>query len=197
MIPPFLFALIEAPLNRILQMDPAAASRLQALERSSIEIHITSIPAPVRLAVYGGRLQFELSDSAPDVKLSGDLLAFVQAKMSAGQLRAGQLQIAGDIAAAQRWQQLFADLKPDWEEELSRYVGDAVARQLALLLQQLQVWSRDSLAQLGKMSAEYVQEEARWVVSGAELQHFCQDVDSLRDDVERLLAKAGAKGLRP
>lgn len=39
------------------------------------------------------------------------------------------------------------------------------------------------------MAAEYLTEESRDVVPRAELEAFYDDVDALRDDVERLAAK--------
>jgi ubiquinone biosynthesis protein UbiJ len=50
-------------------------------------------------------------------------------------------------------------------------------------------WSRSTVNNLGADIGEYLQEERRDVVSGAEIDVFSQQVDRLRDDVDRLEAR--------
>ena len=199
MIATLLTPLLENAINKVLQMDPAALPRLQALEGSSLALHIKPLPSAICLRVIDARLCLETSgaDCAETcaVTISGDLSSFIESKLNPNQIRAGQLQISGDIGSAQRWQQLFADLQPDWEESLSRYVGDIAAHQIANGLRGLQQWSSASLQHLASSAAQYAQEERGWIVSAPELKHFINDVDALRDDVERLLAKARSKGI--
>ena len=63
--------------------------------------------------------------------------------------------------------------------------GVQVARALAAGLRQARVAGRN----LAESAAEYVTEESRDVVPRAELEAFHDDVDALRDDVERIAAK--------
>ena len=60
-----------------------------------------------------------------------------------------------------------------------------LAKAVAAGLKQAQVVGRN----LAETGAEYVTEESRDVVSKAELEAFHDDVDALRDDVERIAAK--------
>lgn len=185
--------LMEAPLNRLLQMDPAVPARLQALESSLLRLEIAPLNKPIQFQVSAGRLLFSLSEATPDVTLRGELQAFVDAQLNDGVIRPGQLQISGDIAAAQKWQQLFADLQPDWDEALSVYVGDLTAHEIGKYLRALRAWAQAALAHNLSSAAQYIQEEAMWVVSKPELQSFYNEVDRLRDDAERLLQKAQTK----
>ncbi len=196
MIPLLLFPLFESALNRVLQLDPAAASRLQALNNTSLAIQIKPIEKPIRFIVLEGKLCLENADTPPTVTISGELSSFVEAHLNKDQVRAGLLQISGDIGAAQRWQLLFSDLQPDWEEKLSEFVGDIAAHQIGNVLRSLQAWGKSSVAHVMSSAAQYAQEERNWIVSRNELSHFYKDVDRLRDDAERLFAKARQKGIR-
>jgi len=195
MIPILLYPLFETAINRVLALDPAVAPRLAALQNSSLAIQIKPFEKPLRFIALDGKLCLENSEAPPTVTIAGDLSAFIEAQMNKESMRAGLLQISGDIGAAQRWQQLFADLQPDWEEKLSQYVGDIAAHQIGNVLRALQAWSKSSVDHLMSSAAQYAQEERGWIVGAAELDHFHRDVERLRDDAERLLAKARQKGI--
>jgi ubiquinone biosynthesis protein UbiJ len=53
----------------------------------------------------------------------------------------------------------------------------------------LKKWSKSAADNLADDVGEYLQEESRDVVSGAEMGMFNQQVDKLRDDTERLKAR--------
>lgn len=195
MIPILLFPLFETAINRVLQLDPAAASRLAALQNSSLAIHIKPFEKPIRFVVLDHKLCLENASTTPTVTIAGDLSSFVEAHFTADQLREGLLQVSGDIAAAQRWQQLFSDLQPDWEQQLATFVGDLAAHQIAVVVRALHAWGKSSAIHLMSSATQYAQEERRWVVSADELRHFYRDINTVRDEAERLLAKARQKGI--
>ncbi|MCW0417481.1 Ubiquinone biosynthesis accessory factor UbiJ [Xanthomonas sacchari] len=64
-------------------------------------------------------------------------------------------------------------------------LGVQVANAARSALQQ----ARRSAQDLAQSAAEYVTEESRDVVARAELEAFYDDVDVLRDDIERLAAR--------
>ena len=71
-------------------------------------------------------------------------------------------------------------------------LGVQVANAFASALKQARVLAGNGAETL----AEYVTEESRDVVPKAELNAFHDDVDVLRDDVERLAARIGRLGAR-
>jgi ubiquinone biosynthesis protein UbiJ len=77
----------------------------------------------------------------------------------------------------------------DWEEHLSRLVGDIAAHRLVSVFNEVINWSASATSNLTDDVSEYLQEESRDVVSGPEMDIFFQQVDRLRDDTERLLAR--------
>lgn len=196
MLPMPMLQLLEPALNKVLALDPATAVRLPALAGKPLKVVLTPLNNSITLKVESDQLRFAGNDEPAAITLTGSLQDFLQAAANRGELAAGSLQVQGDVGAAQRWQQFFSDLQPDWEEELSKYLGDIAGPQLANLLRAVTTWLKQALSQLQQTSVEYLQEESRLLVAPAELQAFLAEVDRLRDDAERLLQKSRLQGVK-
>ncbi|MFN4291021.1 MAG: SCP2 domain-containing protein [Permianibacter sp.] len=196
MLPLPMLQLLEPALNKVLALDPATAVRLPALAGKPLKVVLTPLNSGITLKVESDQLRFAGNDEPAAITLTGSLQDFLQAAANRGELAAGSLQVQGDVGAAQRWQQFFTDLQPDWEEVLSQYLGDIAGPQLANLLRAVTTWLKQALSQFQQASVEYFQEESRMLVAPAELQAFLAEVDRLRDDAERLLQKARLQGVK-
>ena len=196
MLPLPMLQLLEPALNKVLALDPASAVRLPALTGKPLKVVLSPLNSSITLKVDNNQLRFAGSDEPAAITLTGSLQGFLQAAANRGEMAAGSLQVQGDVGAAQRWQQFFTDLQPDWEEELSRYLGDIAGPQLANVLRAVTAWLKQALLQFQQTSVEYLQEESRMLVAPAELQAFLAEVDRLRDDAERLLQKARMQGVK-
>jgi ubiquinone biosynthesis protein UbiJ len=84
---------------------------------------------------------------------------------------------------------LLDNLDIDWEEQLSRVVGDVAAHQVGNVVRSAMAWGKQALDTLGRDAAEYFQEESEDLVRPAEVSEFLDQVDVLRDDAERLAAR--------
>jgi len=104
-------------------------------------------------------------------------------------IRDGSLDLTGDAATAQAFQQLLTHAKPDVEEELSGVIGDAAAHTLGQFARGVGRWARETRSIMRDNIREYLQEESRDVPSRYEVERFSKDVDVLRDDVDRLAAR--------
>jgi ubiquinone biosynthesis protein UbiJ len=128
----------------------------------------------------------------PDCVLRGTPLALARmgaSRQKEEQLFSGEVQIEGDTHLAQAFGDLLGGLEVDWEEQLSRLVGDAAARQVGNRVRAAERWGRRAGDSLTEDVKEYLQEEARLLPGRYEIQAFLDDVDHLRDDVERLTAR--------
>ena len=127
-------------------------------------------------------------DAEPDVVITGSLVTLA---LMAGEdsIRDGSLDLAGDAATAQAFQQLLAHAKPDVEEELSGVIGDAAAHTLGEFARGVGRWARETRSIMRDNIREYLQEESRDVPSRYEVDRFSKDVNVLRDDVDRLAAR--------
>ncbi|MBM4217673.1 MAG: hypothetical protein FJ178_07510 [Gammaproteobacteria bacterium] len=89
----------------------------------------------------------------------------------------------------QRYRDLGLLLKPDLEEELSRLIGDSPAHRLAALARGALAFGRRSADTTVRNAAEYFAHETRDLVPRAEAEVFLNDVDQLREGVDRTAAR--------
>ena len=101
----------------------------------------------------------------------------------------GKLRIEGDADLARRLQRLAERFDPDWQQPFASVFGDVIGVQIANALRAGLRHARDAGGAFASNAAEYVTEESRDVVGRDELNAFHDDVDNVRDDVERLAVR--------
>ena len=185
---------IEQSINTLLKMDPAARSRLArdhgrviALNLRGLELTLYFVPGHDGLLQLLGSMEGE-----PDCTFSGsplDLIRSGDKEAGAGQLFAGHVSITGDTGLAHNFGATLANLDIDWEEQLSRFTGDIAAHQLGRGTRGLASYLEQSKQTLESNLAEYLTEEARLLPHPYEVEEFLNEVDRLKDDTERLLAR--------
>jgi ubiquinone biosynthesis protein UbiJ len=99
---------------------------------------------------------------------------------------AGEVTFAGLEADVREVRALIGGFEIDWEEHLSRVVGDVIAHQIGNAVRGAARWFDQSAKSLLADAGEYVRFEANQVPSAAELDRFRQDVDALRQRVDAL-----------
>lgn len=185
---------LELALNRALALDEDTRAGLQALHGQRVALTLTSPPLALQVEVDGDALRVGPVDAAhePDLGVRTTLAGLLgQIPMFRNDAAApvGKLRIEGDAELARRLQQLAQRFDPDWQQPFVAVFGEVIGVQVAKAvsagLKQAQVVGRN----LAGSAAEYVTEESRDVVPRAELEAFHDDVDALRDDVERIAAK--------
>jgi len=188
---------LEAALNHVLALDPATQSALQALDGRHVQLALDAPPLALQLTVREGRFVVgpvprEANDE-PDLAVRGTLggllsqLPFL--KSDAGTPKVGKLRIAGDAELARQLQKLAEGFDPDWAKPFADAFGDVIGVQIANALRSALRFGRDTAGKFARNSAEFLTEESRDVPARAELDAFHDDVDALRDRVERLAAK--------
>jgi ubiquinone biosynthesis protein UbiJ len=104
-------------------------------------------------------------------------------------MSSGSVQIEGDTTLAQQFAKALGGLDVDWEEQAARVLGDPIAHQVGQAMKGLSDWGRQTSRTLTADLKEYLEEEGRLVPTRYELDAFLAEVDTLRDDVERLEAR--------
>ena len=181
---------LEAILNRGVRASTDAAKRCRALEGSSFRLEIEGLDVGVTLVSRGGRL--ELSERAEaDAKLSGRPLSLARLAATGDEdvLRSKAVRVSGDPLVAQDFRELIRIAAPDFEEELSRLVGDLAARRLASVARDLAGWGLDAADRLSRDVAEYLQEESHNLPARVEVEAFLDRVDATAEAFERLEAR--------
>jgi len=172
--------------------------RAQALARQLdgrvMSLLVEGTPVTVFLRAEGGRVVLTpRHDGATDASISGTPIALLAlaGPRGEGALRGGGVRIEGDADVAQRFRDLLAETRPEFEEELSRVVGDVAARRVANFARDLVEWGRRASGSFAGSVAEYLQEEGRDLPTRTEVEEFLAGVDRLRDDAERLETRLG------
>jgi len=193
--------LLEAVLNRALTLDEPTHAQLGALEGRRIGIELTGTPLALAIEVQQGRLQVGPHwQAASNLNLRaapGSLLAFALRRGDDSAPTPGKVDISGDAELARRVEKLLRGFRPDIEEAFAKTFGDVIGVPLARALHSAFDWSRESAEALLRDSADFLRDESRDLVAAAEMDQFLDDVDGLRDRVERLatrVALAAARG---
>lgn len=187
-----LAAVLESALQQYLQQDPfalqqcaALAGKIIALEVRDLGLRLFFLPNPDGVQVLGH------CEQTPHTWLSSTLAGF--ARMAIGSqedaLFGGAVEIRGDTEIGQAFQDILAGVELDWEEQMSRLTGDVFAHQTGKLVRNGRHYLGLTQATVEQNLSEYLQEEARLLPAGIEMQHFLDDVDRLRNDTERLAAR--------
>ena len=191
---------LDAMINRYLLLDPEIAQKISAFEGRVIAIELVGLNKKFYLLPQGSAEDtcIKLSEhyeGEPDTVLKGTPVALFKMGIAsdvAPMMLKGEVEISGDMRLGREFKKLLAEMDVDWEESLASLIGDAPAHQLTRVAKQFTRWAGKAKQSIVADISEYLQEESRDVVAGAELEMFYQDVDELRDDVGRLQARVDA-----
>ena len=177
-------------LNRAVALDPELPAQLRPLEGRRLEFHLTAPPLAFAATLREGRFEIGpvASEEESDLSLSTSLGALFS-QLLPGRDAAptvGRMRISGDAELARLLQGLGQRYDPDIEGLFVSVFGDVLGVQLARAVKQGLDAVREGGKAFARDGAEFLTEESRDVVAKAELESFHDDVDGLRDAVERL-----------
>lgn len=188
----FLPALTRA-LNHYLKLDVDSASRLALLEGKAITIEILPFHFTFQCVFTQQQVKIKTDDLQPaDTHLSGTplpMLSVMASKNHRQRFFADDIRIEGNAEVGQLVMALFDDLHIDWEDQLSHYLGDVSAYQVGRLLRGIGKWLQDTEKCVTQDVNEFIHEEALWFPTRVALDDFFHDVDTLREEVDRIEAK--------
>lgn len=186
-------SMLTAAFNRYLSLDPEAPEKLKNFDGKLICIEIRGLNKNLYLSINDNQVTVvkDIADE-PDTIISGSPAALFKLGLhrdSAPLFFSGEVEIRGDTRLGRSFKSLLAEMEIDREEYLSRVVGDIAAHRIVGVFHELGKWNRAAANNLADDVGEYLQEESRDIVSGAEIDMFNQQVDILRNDVDRLEAR--------
>lgn len=185
----FITSVLEDAGNRYLRLDPATLARLGDLQGRVLRMSFTDLDVSLYMLPSEAGLRLAAEHPAePDVTLSGRLPAFARLGLGAdtGLFFSGDLSVSGDVELGHRFQRILQQVDIDWEEQLSRVVGDVAAHQFGNLARAARTWQRQAFDVLGRDLAEYLQEERRDLAQRHQVEGYLHRVDELRADADRL-----------
>ncbi len=189
-----LLAIVEIIGNRLAQLDDKLLEGFESLQGKSIAIEIIDLQQTI--ICYPGAAGIRLSMQEPaddvDATIRARLIALLnlatQSEKVSTSIQEG-ISFHGDVAVAQRLQKLLANVDIDWEEVLSKQLGDVAGVQVYRLLSQAKSVVEQSVNSILQSGSEYMQEEVRVTPAPVELERMRADVTRLRHDVDRSEAR--------
>lgn len=186
-----LFAPIASEIGgRLLQTDPATLRRLSELEGkvisldfSGTDIHVFMFPSAdgIRMSDdWEGEVDVHMSGKPSDLIKMG---AAGKAPVTPGKVN---VRIEGDLHVGQQFKKILDDMQIDWEELLSQYIGDVAAYHSSKILRSIGTHLRQAVITTAQNASEYARFEARLIPADWRVQEFIDDVDKLREDVDRI-----------
>ena len=185
---------IETSLNTLVEMDGRAAGRLARFHGQVVAIALRGTGITLyfvpddqgRLQLYGGY------EGEPDALIEGsplDLMRASDSERGSAELFAGNVRMQGDTELAHRFSEVLGSLDIDWEEELSRYIGDIGAHEVGRAVREARTQGKRVGAISTQNLSEYLTEESRLLPHRYEFDAWQEDVETTRDDLERLIAR--------
>ncbi len=192
-IKPILTGILESALNQYLSLDEDASLFITPIESKVIAINIQPFNETLYLCPTTDKIQvLEQYHDKVDTTISGTISALGQMGLSATPMSAvfaGEVTIEGDTQTAHKFQQLFDQLDIDLEEKLSRFTGDIIAHKMGNIFRSGYQWTEESMQTFKLNCKEFLQQETRDLPANPEADIFYQQVDTIRSDYDRLLAR--------
>lgn len=206
--PPMAAAGLEAIANRLLALDADLAEGIEELSGRVLEVHVEGVDWRFQLHAKGARIGVvaledcgdsgDLGDprdpgaATADVVVRGppfSLLRLCASAESIDGVLPADVSISGDVELVEKLSSLARRANVDWEEPLAKVLGDALGHEVARGLRGFASWARTATETIALDIGEYVREERRATPSRLEVEDLANDIEVLRDDVERLEAR--------
>lgn len=174
-----------AALNHLLQGASWARARLAPFAGRAARLSLPPFRLDFLVAADGTLMAPGTASEDCDVEIAlpveTPLLALRGAEAVAKATR-----ISGSAEFADALGLVLRNLRWDFEEDLSRAVGDIAAHRIAGLLRAFGAWHQQATRKLAENIAEYLSEERPTLVNQGALNAFSADVNRLSDDLTRV-----------
>jgi ubiquinone biosynthesis accessory factor UbiJ len=177
-------------LNHLLRQQRPARELLRPLAGRTACIRAGPLALRFEIATDGSVLA---SDAEPHVTIDVDARALA-AGLSEPAAILRDAHVDGDAGLAQALSRVVDQLRPDLEEDLSRFVGDAAAVRIVAALKAIQSGASDTGARAARQLADYLAGERAWLASRGPFERFIAEVSELAQAAERLAERAGRLG---
>ena len=194
---PFLSA-VETAINAWLKLDDEALPRFAELDSKIIRLHITGLdinlyffPSATGIQILGN-YPSEEDGGVVDATIHGSPMALIRLSTSnnAGEsMLKSDVEIDGDMHVAEKFSAILKDVDIDWEELLSKLVGDIIAHQAGQTVRGATSWFKETAEAMKLNTGEYISEESKLSPAESEIRDYLEQVDDIRMGVDRLEAR--------
>ena len=172
-----------ALLNRTLVREKWARDKLAAFAGRSARFDAAPLALTLRVTDEG---MFASADEGEPAVIIGVAFSSLPLAMFNPQAAMKDVRLSGDAEFAQALAFVLQNLRPEPEEEISRFIGDAAAQRLVQFMRaSASQWKQIAESMLDN-TAQYVVIENPMVVGRDDLESFNRGVSELRDAVARM-----------
>jgi ubiquinone biosynthesis protein UbiJ len=189
-------ASIETSLNAWLRLEGKTLPKFNTMQGKIICLHIKGLelklyflPDQNDIAVMGNYV------GEPDTTIKGAPMTLIRLGVSTNSgktLLDSDASIEGDTQLGAEFSRILSEVKIDWEDLLSKFVGDIIADQAGQATYTGREWLKERHQAIQSNTSEYLIEEAQLTPAAEEVNYYLDQVDELRMSVDRLEAKINA-----
>jgi ubiquinone biosynthesis protein UbiJ len=183
-----LLAAGQRMLNEQIRASTAARERMQSLDGKCFAVAISGTDLRVVAEAKDGEMWLSFgADGDADVELNASAIDLFKLARSATltDLKDSGAKLNGDLHVAESFADLLRLAMPEPEAALADWIGDMPAHALGRISRGLVGFTRRAHHAFEQNLAEYLQEENPTLIPPALATRFADEVDRLRDDVER------------
>jgi ubiquinone biosynthesis protein UbiJ len=188
--------MISTMINAALASDPDTAEKLNKHHLKKMRINLLPLKISFLCEIKENKIALStLNDQQPldsvDAEITGTPLNLLSLLLNKNQKldQLKNIKITGDVLWVQELEKIFSSLNIDLEEKLSHLIGDTAAYTVFQGASSIKQFFTNTCKRNAANLKEYLEDEKRLVVSRIETRDFCNDVDDLRHQLERLEAK--------
>ena len=172
-------------LNHLLSGADWARDRLRPFAGRHLCLSLPAVQVVLVVDADGYFAASAQADAAADVRIELSPAAGMRMFEGVeGMLR--EARIEGNAEFAQEIGFVLRNLRWDYEEDLSRLMGDIAARRLSTSAGGFLRWQRDAIQRLSENALEYLTEEQPVLVKQDDLQNMARDVRALETALDAL-----------
>jgi ubiquinone biosynthesis protein UbiJ len=180
-------ALSTRLLQHLISQNSWANNLLRTFAGKAVQFNVSFISASL-VILENGNLAIAGETNIPDatVTIPPSILLRLLAKDENANR---QIKIEGDTHLAAELAKVFANMRWDYEDDLSNLIGDIPANKIGTFSRDAANSMKETCINLAEMLSEYWQEEMPLIAKKRNVEQFNSDVDTLRADVARFEKK--------
>ena len=180
-------ALSTRLLQHLISQNSWANSLLQPFAGKSMQFNVSFISASLVILENGNlSIAGETNIADATITIQPSLLLRL---LSKDESASRQIKIEGDTHLAAEMAKVFANMRWDYEDDLSNLIGDIPANKIGTFARDAANSVKETSINLAEMLSEYWQEELPLIAKKRNLEQFYSKVDNLRADLARFEKK--------
>ena len=176
--------LLTRLLHHLITQNQWARVELWPFVGKTVRFNVPPLSASLVILEDGGlAMAGEVSNADATIQISPSLALRLLAKDDNAM---SQVRIDGNTDLAKALAKVLQSMKWDYEEDLSKIIGDIPANKISQFAQKTGQEVKVQAINIAEMAAEYWQEENPIITKKRHVEAFVNEVDALRDDVARI-----------